>query len=409
MKLIGNITIFLLLLGNIELFAVQFNAQQQHQIDSLNRIIKNPQTEDTTLVSAYVSLSEILLNFNIDTLYYLTDKAQKIASQQLQNPKLSAQEKAFFLKMKGKILNHLGYYYNHTGNSDSAFYYYNQALKFYLSRNDTNNINVSLNNISHYYYKSGKLQTAIDDIKLALKYIPESDYQRLGNTYSNLAGYCYYSGRINEAIEYFNISLKYKEKTGNKLDLAHSYVNLGYVYHLQKEDSVAQRLILRAISLYKEVNNPRGVGYGYETFYTTLKNVSKDSLLNVLRMALKYYKQAGQEMQLTNIYANLGKLFNAKGNLDSAKFYLEKAYELAQKSQDQFDLLIVHKNMAELYVKKNEFSKAYQLAFYAYQLAEKVKSPFYISQTAGLLAKILETQGKCNESLKYYKLHMQMH
>ncbi|MBL4651821.1 MAG: hypothetical protein JKY53_03005 [Flavobacteriales bacterium] len=46
----------------------QFTVAEQTQIDSLNNIISSVKSHDTSIVSAYVALSEVLYVSNIDTL-----------------------------------------------------------------------------------------------------------------------------------------------------------------------------------------------------------------------------------------------------------------------------------------------------------------------------------------------------
>jgi hypothetical protein len=61
-----NIICVLLLLISFN-GVTQFSEDQQHQIDSLNDILANPNSLDTSLASTYIALSEIMYVSNIDT------------------------------------------------------------------------------------------------------------------------------------------------------------------------------------------------------------------------------------------------------------------------------------------------------------------------------------------------------
>tara|TARA_B110000091_G_C13425197_1_gene313706 strand:+ start:232 stop:510 length:279 start_codon:yes stop_codon:yes gene_type:complete len=78
--------IFLLLIATQGL-AQNFSAEEQHQIDSLNKVIANPNSPDTSLAGSYVALSEILYISNIDTVIPLCEKVKIIAEKALKaNP-----------------------------------------------------------------------------------------------------------------------------------------------------------------------------------------------------------------------------------------------------------------------------------------------------------------------------------
>lgn len=85
LKYILLLFIFLNLFQQVS-FAQNFSEEEQHYIDSLNKVIAEPTSPDTSLAEAYVLLSEILYLVNIDTLNILCKKAQVIAENRLLTP-----------------------------------------------------------------------------------------------------------------------------------------------------------------------------------------------------------------------------------------------------------------------------------------------------------------------------------
>ena len=58
----------------ILLFGQPYSERERQVIDSLNLIISNPNSHDTSVVHAYLDLSEALYNSNIDTVIPLCEQ-----------------------------------------------------------------------------------------------------------------------------------------------------------------------------------------------------------------------------------------------------------------------------------------------------------------------------------------------
>lgn len=63
--------------------AFEFTGEEKLTIDRCNAIIANPASHDTSLVSAYVNLAEVLNIADFDTMLPLCTKAQAIAEKRL--------------------------------------------------------------------------------------------------------------------------------------------------------------------------------------------------------------------------------------------------------------------------------------------------------------------------------------
>ena len=99
----------------IILFLISFNGVSQifsdaqlYQIDSLNAVINNPKSHDTSLAGSYVTLSEILYISSIDTLKYLCEKAKIIAETSLLNDNPEKIQKSLRESL-ARALNNIGY------------------------------------------------------------------------------------------------------------------------------------------------------------------------------------------------------------------------------------------------------------------------------------------------------------
>ena len=103
--------------------AAQFSNEQQYQIDSLNTIIANPNSHDTSLAGSYVALSEILYISNIDTLKSLCEKSNLIAEKSLLKNNSEIVKKSLKISIAG-ALNNIGYVYKNQGKIKEALAYH---------------------------------------------------------------------------------------------------------------------------------------------------------------------------------------------------------------------------------------------------------------------------------------------
>jgi len=173
----------------------QFTPEQQHNIDSLNAVIANPNSDDTSLAGAYVVLSEILYLSNFDTLLSLSLKAKDISERALKKSN-SATVGSSLYTILALVTNNMGYYYNIKGQLGKAITYHNRSLDQFREVNDQQGIADCLNNLGNIYMNQGKIVKALDYLNQSLKINENLDNKSgIGNQLSNL-GTIYTTRRI---------------------------------------------------------------------------------------------------------------------------------------------------------------------------------------------------------------------
>jgi len=230
----------LLLFVTLTLQVVRVFAQQT-EIDSLNLIIKNSTTHDTTLASVYIDLSNILPQ---DSMLHYSEKAKEIVENGLQNNPNNA-EKYSFLFSYSEALYNIAYAYDIKNELYIALDYYNKSLKISEKIGDKYGIASSLNSIGFIYSKIGD---------------------------------------ITEAIEYYNKSLKISEEIGNKSGLISSFLNLGGIYDMQNDYVNALAYYKKSLKIAKEIGDKDGIALSYNNIGYIYSNN------NEIKMALNFYK-----------------------------------------------------------------------------------------------------------------------
>ena len=108
--------------------AQNFSTEEQHQIDSLNKVIANPNSHDTSLAGAYVDLSVMLYVVNLDTVKILCKKTQEIAEKGL-STLISESIRKKLNSSLANALNNIGWVYHNQGDIPRALEYYHISLK----------------------------------------------------------------------------------------------------------------------------------------------------------------------------------------------------------------------------------------------------------------------------------------
>ena len=212
MKPISYIILFLISFNGVSQI---FSDAQLYQIDSLNAVINNPNSHDTSLAESYLVLSEILYISNIDTLKYLCEKSKLIA------------EKSLLINNSEKV---------------------QKSLRESLAR--------ALNNIGYINYSKGKIIEALDYFSHSLKIQEEiGDKEGIANSFNNIGVIYYDQGQLNEAIDYYSRSLKIYEEIGNKEGAASSLNNIGAMYIVQEQLIEALDYFSRSLKIEEEIGD----------------------------------------------------------------------------------------------------------------------------------------------------------
>ncbi len=258
----------------------QFTDEEQHYLDSLNEIISNVNSHDTSVAGAYVELGISLATSNIDTVIPLSEKARVVAEKALkQNP--SEIVKLKLLTVLAEAYNSIGFINRHKGDIPQALEFYHKSLKLREELNDKEGMANSYNNIGFIYRKQ-------EDVDQALIY-----YQR---------------------------SLKIQEEIGDKEGVADSYNNIAGLYKLERDNDMALMYFLKSLTLNKEVGDQRRMATAYNNIgYIHKEKEEYDFALKYYHKSLEIRKVLKDKNGMAGSYLNIGNIELIKGNLNKAK------------------------------------------------------------------------------------------
>ncbi|MHC1776136.1 MAG: tetratricopeptide repeat protein [Lentimicrobium sp.] len=214
----------------------------------------------------------------------------------------------------------LGNAYYTLGRFDKALDYLSQALKIHEKTGDSTGLSKSYNNI-------GNIFLSLKDYKVAAGYYHKAEYinkrqnnlKSLSTSYNNLGIAMQGMGNIKEALDYNRLSIETARRVNDQGGIISSLLNIGNIY--QDQGDLTQSLIN-----YKEalrLSNSYRDGYLHTSLLTSLgglliKQKELDEAITLLNEALDFAEKSGSAILLQEIYANLAKAWEAKGDYKRA-------------------------------------------------------------------------------------------
>lgn len=298
--------------------------QTTNQIDSLNAIINNPQS-DSVLCSTIFQKGMIIQNSNPALALELFDKCLHLA------------EDNDYHELELNSLNNLGILCYNIGANDQACNYYKKVINRTNQYNSFyDNQNMALANLGIIYHGNKEYEEAYLCYQKAIKQIKQLN--KKDTTPNKRANFL--------RTLYHNIAYIHKDK--------HQYDSALFFFdktHSIKHQTLLNIVSLDTISSIKKKNDYAytlaGVGLVYQ------KRKQFDVALNFLRAALALRNDVGYQTEIAKAQNELGNLLREKGDFSLALAYFRESGVKAEKMQLHEEIRISAKNQYEIYKKWN--------------------------------------------------------
>lgn len=351
------------------LFYTLAEAQNAYS-DSLESILKNPETEQVVMVQ------QQLADWYRSNEQY--PEALKMAENSLETASEISDNQLYTVKAY-QILSNI---YANTEDYEQSQQYIDKARQIAEEKTDPLPF-------AYAYYAEATLRNTIYDSENAVKSlhealskIPDQEKESLLASRIYYQLYAVYSewNDDEKSFEYAQKSIEFAAKSGNKNQLANSYTALAVVYaslyFKQKGKTELDNAMLlsdKAIDLYK--NFPGQVAantYGFArmnkaSYYLRYFDIQDPKIQREIRqnvdeiLNLKHLLP-GSSYLIAIGYGILSELARQNNDLKRAENYLMQAYLLMQeqKTPDYHTLVNIVSTLAEIYAQSGNFEKAYQ-------------------------------------------------
>lgn len=333
-----------LLLSLLILSLVSFGGSKK--IDSLFQVIQQNKT-DTSDTKAYVLLSEIYREFNIDSAEMFAHKAV-ILSQQRGHK-----------KFESFAHNSLGYVYYFKGDYQSSirsFQYYYKAAE---AIHDKKAMGFAKNNEGNVYIELGDYISAIERYQEALSIRKEAkDTLGVAMSYNNM-GYIYKDlGDYEKAISNFLYALRVYESINDKKSIATTYNYLAAVYRRKKDYNLAQQNLNKALEIQMAQQDFENMGISYHSKANVYGDEKKyDSAILFFQKANEMYGKNKDVRQLGLLNADIANVFLEQKKYDSAVVYFLTGTEFNHSIGNKRSQASLFNGLAKSYLGLNKLAQ----------------------------------------------------
>lgn len=253
-------------------------------------------------------------------------------------------------------------------------------------------------------YKSG-LDITSDSTILSVR----ESYMKEGNAYNiALASYysgCYFkeSGRLEKAMENYLLALKYAEKIDD-LNLK-SLINnvIGFVLLDQSDPESALRYFHESAAYDIQAGNVKNEAISYIQIGDCFQYLEKpDSAMYYYNLCLNLVEKEKLKEQHAFVLQDIGVLYAREGEISKAEYYLKEALLHEPDTDGQFQIYIL---LSDLYTKSHQQDSAKIYMNYLLQKKDSIKDLYIKTNMYQILSESEENQGNYLKALEYHKLY----
>lgn len=250
---------------------------------------------------------------------------------------------------------------------------------------------------------------SIDSLSIYLEH-----YQDTKNTpgiilaYKELGKRCRETARFDEAINYHRKGLMYATQLRDTVEIIQALNNLGTNYRRLGIMDEASTYHYRALELCERYTNKSsfiakknrvmslsGIG----NVYLTLENL--DAADSIFRLTLEGERELHSDLGQAMNYANLGSVFEAREMLDSALVYYRLSMKHNRAARSDLGISLCHNHFGRLYARKEKWDDALREYRNAYDLMEKSGDEWHWLEACLSLARVSISKGDISEAESY--------
>jgi two-component system NtrC family sensor kinase len=255
--------------------------------------------------------------------------------------------------------------------------------------------------IQFFYFGESQFLPDIDSVKLLVSK-STSDSAKVF-LYSNLS-FTYSFLQVDSSIAYAQTAIRIARELKYKEGEAAAMFSYGWAFWASGNYDKAIEAGLKALNLYKDLKDDYKVIATYEElalFY--MQAGDSDEALKYARLSKNLFELTSVSRKLLGVfpYTTIGSVFSIKNQIDSASFYLSKAYEWEK--ADHYLSGYTLDRLGTLEAQKKNYQKALDYFYALLPDAVRLKNYFDIADTYALIAGVYHETGNIDSSIWYAK------
>ena len=227
-------------------------------------------------------------------------------------------------------------------------------------------------------------------------------------------------GNYNSAINYYQKAIRIFEELDNTNGMASCYNNIGMVHWKQDNYDRAIEYYKKALVINEKKDRKIGMAACYNNIAIIYKSLRKYELaINHYQKSLAICEELGHQKGIAVCFNNIGKLYEEQKKYSSALNYYQKALNLRRQIGDKNGIASTLGSLAGLNItlaelsdnneeKYEKYVKAFNYATEDLKIAKEIGALFLEMEAYNLISESLTGLRKFEESLNYYKLHIEL-
>ncbi len=291
----------------------------------------------------------------------------------------------------------LGLYYREV-NPDSSTYYARKILE--LAGKNLSHRAEGHGILSAVLQFQGDLNNALTEANRAVKLYEEAgDSSGLAAAIANVGSIYYLKADYSLAVKYLMRSLKMKEAQGHKKGVASIRLNIGNLYLVQKKYDLARSHYKRALAAFEEVNSPKGISYCHNNLGVIAEALGQyEEALDEYLQGYKIDEQEEDKFGMAAAFFNIAEVYRKTNRKSLAKESYQKTLELSRAINDQVKMGTSLINLAEFELEAGRKESAYRMGSEALEIARRTGMKPLLSRTLEGMTKITAGLGKYQDA-----------
>lgn len=172
------------------------------------------------------------------------------------------------------------------------------------------------------------------------------------------------------ALGFYTQALNFIKESGDQLDLATTYNNIGIVYGMQADYKTCEEWMLKSLAIYERTDNKDGMA----NTYNNLGNIhyyqgDYKPAIDYWTQSLKMKEESGDQLGAANTLNNIGNIYKAQNDNTKAAEYYNQSLTIYQEIDHPDGVVVASTNLAGIYLDLGETQKALNLYLKAYEMS----------------------------------------
>ncbi len=219
----------------------------------------------------------------------------------------------------------------------------------------------------------------------------------------NALPHAYLVSNGRKAVELFKENAERARSIDYTYGQAKAYAQLSLALNVLGKIDERTSAILKAIKRFEQLGPSPDLAAIYGHYGYAQRKRDMENAIRYMKKGIRLAEKNQYRTRLTSLYDDYGVLHEQRGNLDSARYFYERALKVKYALQDSNGIPYSLNNIAGIYAMQGLFDKALEYAAESDTYRKKEKGEYGRSLNLMLYGEIYVAMGKSDSAVAYFK------